>query len=363
MIKQTTRYMSLIATAGLILGGCSENDPVSGPASQERLRVVVEPVEISKEHTRVEAVGTSRALKSIRLHPATSGEVVAVNFQPGQYVEKNTVLVELDQRDEKLAVELAQVRLKEAERLYNRYRDSAHTGATLPTTLDAARTELEAARIALDRAQINLDDRSIEAPFAGHVGITDVDAGDRIQESTAITSLDDRSSLLVSFDVPEVMIGKLGAGDSVSLSTWTANSLKVSGEVVDVDSRINPETRTFVARARVENPKDALRPGMSFRVTMELEGDPYPVLSEVALQWGADGSYIWTVIDGEARRVSVNIVQRQRGKVLVRSTLSPGDLVVIEGIQRLRPGLGVQPDTALAADDLDRGPIGESGPG
>lgn len=350
----------LTGVALVALAGCAQESEVTRQSAQrEALRVVVEPIEMSSERTRLEAVGTSRAMRSIELHPAASGEVVEVDFKPGQFVEKGHVLLKLDQRDEALAVELAEVRLKEAERLYERYRNSAAAGATIPTTLDAAKAEVDAARIALNRAQIALDDRTIEAPFAGFVGITDVDPGDRIQPSTVVTTLDDRSSLLVSFEVPEVMIGKIDVGDSVSIATWSANATSAAGEVIEIDSRISPDTRTFITRARVDNDADRLRPGMSFRVLLDLDGDAYPVFSEVALQWGADGSYIWSVNEGKAMRIPVNIVQRQKGKVLVDANLDTSDVVVIEGIQRLRPGLSVQPDTTVAAKDM----TGQPGPG
>lgn len=348
------KVTSILLTAGLLLAGCSDEEATrSGTRSQEPLRVVVEPVTMSTERTRVEAVGTSRAMRSITLYPATSGEVVEVNFKPGEFVEKGTTLLRLDQRDEQLAVELAQVQLDEATRLYERYRNSAAAGATIPTTLDAAKAQLDGARIALDRARINLEYRTITAPFSGHVGITDIDPGDRIQQSTPITTLDDRSSLLVSFEVPEIMIGKIRPGDEVDISTWSANAQTAQGEVIEIDSRIKPDTRTFLTRARVENDTDKLRPGMSFRVILDLDGDAFPILAEIAVQWGADGSYIWTVTDGKASRVPVNIVQRQKGKVLVKAGLTRGDVVVVEGIQRLRPGLSVRPDTAIAADDMN----------
>ncbi|MFT7244427.1 MAG: membrane fusion protein (multidrug efflux system) [Candidatus Azotimanducaceae bacterium] len=318
------------------------------PEQEDQLRsiqsaplVVVAPLQFSNERTRIEAVGTSRANRSITLFPAVSGEVVKVRFTSGQYVEAGDVLLELDQRDQKLAVELAEVQLAEAQRLFERYQESAATGATLPTILDAARTELNATRIALDRARISLEDRVIEAPFAGFVGINDIDVGDRIQSSTPIATLDDRSTLLVSFAVPELMSGKIIVGDEVAISTWSSNNAMASGEVFDIDSRINPETRTFTTRARIDNQADDLRPGMSFRVILELEGDNYPILQEVSVQWGADGSYVWLVKAGKVSRMPVEIVQRQRGKVLVETQLASGDLVVVEGIQRLRPGMAV----------------------
>jgi membrane fusion protein (multidrug efflux system) len=145
-------------------------------------------------------------------------------------------------------------------------------------------------------------------------------------------------------------VGKINAGDQVSLTTWNMQSEPVMGNVIVLGSRIDPESRTFVARARVENPGDLLRPGMSFRVQLDLAGDPYPVMPEIALQWGAEGSFVWTVEDGSARQVPVNIIQRQKGQVLVEATLPVGQLIVVEGIQRLRPGVSVMSDTAVAKD-------------
>jgi RND family efflux transporter MFP subunit len=250
-------------------------------------------------------------------------------------------MVELDSRDEKLAVELAKVRLADAERLMERYRRSGSSGAILPTQIDAAETQVEAARIELGRAQVALDDRYVKAPFAGFVDVTDVDPGDRIGVDTLITTLDDRTNLLVSFEVPEVMVGELELNDEVALVAWNKDSSKLTGRVVELGSRIDPATRTFVSRATVDNSSDTLRPGMSFRVTVYTEGRRYPVIAETAVQWGADGAYIWLIVDGRAERRNVKVIQRQQGRVLVDADLASDDLVVIEGIQRMRNDLAV----------------------
>ena len=349
----------LAAGACVVLAACAEDRPGGGsgvvtPAMQADtgVRAIVEPLQFENVRTRVEAVGTSRALHSIELHPATSGEVTAVNFEPGQRVSAGDVLVELDDREERLAVQLARVRLADAQRLYDRYQRSADSGAVLPTTLDAARTAVESARIELDRAEVALDYRTIEAPFDGYVGITDVDAGDRINPDAAITTLDDRSDLLVTFEVPEALIGDLTVGDEVEVATWNGRSPTAFGEVVDIGSRIDPVTRTFVARARVGNQPDRLRPGMSFRVSMNLEGTPYPVVAETGVQWGADGAYIWSVVDGKAKRVAVSVIQRQQGQVLVDGDLEDGDLIVVEGIQRMREGIDVSFEPTGLADRI-----------
>jgi RND family efflux transporter MFP subunit len=329
MNNRSNLAVSMLAAALLVLQACGEDTRQTQSTVDRTVPVVVAPLELDRASTRLEAVGTSRALQSIELHPATSGEVTAVNFQPGQQVSAGDVLVELERRDEELALSLAEVQLKDAERLYDRYERTGSTGAVLPTQMDAARTAVDAARIQVERARVALEYRTIAAPFDGYVGITDVDRGDRINPDSVITTLDNRDSLLVSFSVPEALIGELAVGDDVSVSTWTSRGPTATGRVVDIGSRINPATRTFEARASVDNKTDELRPGMSFRVSMNLEGTAYPVITETAVQWGADGAYIWTVVDGRAHRVSVNVVQRQQGVVLVDAPLEAGDLVVV----------------------------------
>lgn len=341
-----------------VLPACSGDRAAETVAQADRpVRVIVAPLQFNEDSTRVEAVGTSRAVQSIAIHPAVSGEVVAVNFEPGQAVEKGDVLIALDQRDEELAVELARVRLQDAERLYQRYQRTGDSGAVTASALDAARTAVQAARIELDRARVALDYHTIEAPFSGHVGITDVDPGDRVNPDTMITTLDDRSSLLVSFEVPETLIGRLTTQDDVQIATWNSREPTASGEVVDIGSRIDPLTRTFVARALVGNGGDELRPGMSFRVTMNLPGIPYPVIPETGLQWGAEGAFVWSVVERRGHRVPVAIVQRQQGNVLVESPeLDEGDLIVVEGIQRVREGMELTYDQPSLADrGLDGG--------
>lgn len=344
----------LAGLVGMLLSACDGRAPASTTrGSSGETTVVAEPVRMEAERTRIEAVGTARALRSVDLHPEAAGEVVAIHFEPGQQVAAGAVLLELHARDQRLALELAEVRLAEARRLLERYDAANQPGDRLvpETTVDTARSALEAARIQRDRAAVALDHRFVTAPFDGVVGLTDVDVGDRIDPATRITTLDDRSALLVRFPVPEAFVGRIDPGDPIRIDTWTADRSRATGRVVDLGSRIDPVTRAFTARARVPNPDDLLRPGMSFRVNLELTGREWPSVPEVAVLWGGDGPYLWVLDEGIARRVEVRLVGRREGRVLVDGDLSAGTLVVAEGVQRMRPGLPVR---QLDADALDR---------
>jgi membrane fusion protein (multidrug efflux system) len=286
---------------------------------------------------RLEAVGTAQAARSAALHPETAGEVVAVNFFANDLVEQDTVLIQLDDEAERLDVELARVRLDDARRTFDRLEKLSASGTSTQAALDEARTALRSAGIALRQAEVALADRVVRAPFTGHIGLTDIEPGDRVDPDDEIATLDDRSALLVRFDVPEALLGQIRPGSAITVAPWTG-AIRADGAVMDVDSRIDPDSRSFRVRARIENTDDTLRPGMSFRVTLDLSGARWPAVPEIAIQWGGDGAFLWTVLDGKAKRVPVTILQRQEARVLIDAEIEAGDPVVVEGLHVMREG-------------------------
>lgn len=308
--------------------------------------VVLEQVQFVNEKNNIEAVGTAQALKSITLYPAASDEVTEVNFTPGQKVQKGDVLVRLDDRRQQVALTRAKLQLKEAERALKRLIDSKDKGAIAQSDIDLATTTRDLAKVTVDEAQADLEDRYVVAPFTGVVGLTDVEVGDRITTTTAITTLDDRSQLYVNFRAPESAVSLLLSDSNVTLIPWSNRAIEITADIAQLDSRINDTDRTMSARALVDNKDDSLRPGMSFRVYMTLTGERYAAIPESSLLWGATGAYIWKSIDGKATRVDVNVKQRLRGTILVAGDLNEGDLLIAEGIQRIREGQRVT--TSLA---------------
>jgi membrane fusion protein (multidrug efflux system) len=305
--------------------------------------VMVEPLTLAKDQQLLRVVGTGEAVLSASIHPTVDGKVVEVLFKADQQVKKGMPLVRLDDEHEKLAVRLAEVAVKEAKRQAERLKKLAPAGSVPMARMETAVNEYESAVLRLEQAQANLADRTITAPFDGVIGLTRIDVGDRVTDETMIATLDDRSTLLVEFVVPEEFAGKIRLGDAISVRPWMEQERVMEGTISAVDSRIDQATRSMRVQARIPNPDDAIRPGTAFDVRMTFVGKPYPVVREVAVSWSGDGAYLWRAVDNKAQKVFVKLVRRDRGKILISGPLEAGDLIVVEGVQGLRDGQRLDP--------------------
>lgn len=308
-------------------------------------RVLVEPLAFAEDRVVVRAVGTGNALKSAAIHPSVSGEVMDIRFKADRRVDKGAILVRLDDQHQRLAVRLTQVALKKARRDLARLKKLAAGGHASRARLDTAQTELESAEIHYSQAKANLADRSVIAPFAGVIGLTEINIGDRISDNTMIATLDDRSTILVDFDIPEDYAARLRLGDPVTVRASTTPEKQIKGAIYAMASRIKATSRSLRVRARIPNPDDAIRPGTSFEVELAFIGRPFPRVREIAVMWSRDGAYLWRANAMKAEKIFVKLVRRDGGHILVDGPLLTGDLVVVEGVQGLRAGqrLDVKP--------------------
>lgn len=207
--------------------------------------------------------------------------------------------------------------------------------------LDAQIAE-EAAKLALSTAELNLRRRDIVAPIEGVVGIVAANIGDNVTTQSTIVGIDDRSQILVNFWAPERFVTAITVGMPVEATSISRPGETFKGEVEAVDNRVDAASRTIRIRARFANDKDELRAGMSFGVTMRFAGETYASVDPLAVQWDAEGSYVWRVTDNKSAKVRVQIVQRNPDAVLVKAELAEGDQVVTEGLQRVREGGAVR---------------------
>lgn len=321
------------------------------PGASRAAKVITAPINFEKKTSRVEAVGTAEAIRSVIVYPAVADKVTAVNFIPGQHVQYQDVLLELDSRRQKVALARVTIQLADAERTVIRLQDIRKKGSIAQSDVDDAITVRDLLNVLLIEVNTELEDRIVRAPFSGVVGLTDVEPGDRIGLQTAITTIDQREQLLINFNAPEAALPILQGNASVELEPWQTQGLRIKANITEVDSRINLLDRSIRVRALLDNKADLYRPGMSFRVILQLVGDAYAVIPEAALMWGATSAYVWLEDNGKAKKVDIQIQQRLSGRLLVSGPLEKKDQLIVEGVQRLRDGqrvkVAMSQDTSL----------------
>ena len=183
--------------AWFVWGARAQQDPAPASARAEvAVPVVVAPASAADDAVTVDAVGSGRALRSATLRPAVAGEVASVHFRAGQRVQSGQVLLRLVDRRQQLDLQAADARLDRARRLLARYAGTEGSGAVPGSVIDEARSALREAEVARALAQEAIAERQLRAPFAGVIGLAEVDPGDRLTTDSVVAVLDDRRRLV-----------------------------------------------------------------------------------------------------------------------------------------------------------------------
>jgi len=294
----------------------------------------------------LQALGTAQARESIVLTPKVADTIRAIRFDSGDRVRRGQVLVEMSSVEQ--AADLAEVRASNqaAQEELRRYQELYDRGFASQARLDTVRAAAEAAEARLNAGGSRIADRTIRAPFSGVVGLRTASPGQYMRPGDQIGTLDDVSEIKLDFDVPETQIARLAPGVEIIARTSAYAERTFAGRIANVDSRINPATRTVRVRAMLPNDDERLRPGML--MTVEVRSNPRDALAipEIAILDRADGSYVYRIaaVEGvqQTELVRVRTGARSGGMAEVLEGLSAGDQVVTEGLQSVRPGAPVQ---------------------
>lgn len=321
-------------------------DQPAGQGNGQRQRgaqqaVVAATVTEETINDRLSAIGTGRAKQTVAVTPYAAGRMTEMLVTSGATVKAGDLIARLDDETEKIAVDRARFALDDAIAKQERMQQLRTSNTATSVQVNEAALAVDNARLALRDAELALARRSIPAPISGVVGILPVAAGNYVSTSTEIARIDDRSSILVDFWVPERYAGMVDVGMPLAAASVARPGEVHEGKISALDNRIDDQSRTLQVQALLENPNDRLRAGMSFQVTMEFPGDVYPAVDPLAVQWGSGGAYVWLVKDGKAVRTDVKIIQRNTDTVLVQAAISPGDIVVTEGVHAVRNGAPV----------------------
>lgn len=304
-------------------------------AGAQAVLVATRPVGTGIVNDSLSAIGDGEAIQSVIVMPQASGTINEILVKSGDRVTKGQILAQLDDDEQIILRDQAQVLLRSAKEKSESYKNLKSFSRL--EVLDAQIAE-ETAQLALTNAQLALKRRSVVAPIDGIVGIVAVNIGDNVTTSSNVVTIDNRSELLVDFWAPERFAVQVKTGMPVEAASISRPGRTFKGSVEAVDNRVDPASRTIRIRAKIPNGDDELRAGMSFGVTMRFPGETYPAVDPLAIQWDTQGSFVWRIEDHKSVKVRVRIIQRNPDAILVAAELNEGDAIATEGLQRVREG-------------------------
>lgn len=325
-------------------GGPSASGPGGGRPggfAPRATNVITTGVTLARINDSLAAIGEGTPVRSVTVTATSGGELTEVLVRPGQVVEKGAVIARFDASAEQIEFDRAKLALDDASATLSRTEGLASNNVVAGTALTAAQLSAANAELALRNAEVALSRRTITSPIGGRVGLIRVTPGNYVQAQTTVTSIDDTSSVLIDFWVPERYAAQIDPGMAVTVDAVALPGQSFSGDISAIDTRIDPASRTLQVQAEIPNPEGLLRAGMSFTVSLGFPGEEYPAVNPLAILWSAEGSYVWKYLDGKATRVMAEIIQRNSDGVLVRADLKPGDAIITEGILQLSEGASV----------------------
>lgn len=293
----------------------------------------------------VEALGTANANESVLVTAKISDTIARIRFDSGQRVSAGEILVELRDAEEVAGLSEARASLREAEQELVRIRDLTERGVAPRSRLDEIQANAERARARVLALEARVDDRIIRAPFDGVVGLRPVSLGQLVRPGDVIAQLDDVSVIKLDFTLPERFLAAVAPGMEISARTSAFPDSEFIGEITQIDSRIDPATRAVTVRAEIDNTDGRLLPGLL--MTVEVRRDPRtrPAVPETAITRLRDQTFVFTVAADErgqyVEQREITVGARARGYLEVLSGIEPGEVIVRQGVHRIRDGARV----------------------
>ncbi len=336
--KETVFLGLLVCIAAACGKGSGEKNSGQKPAPAP-LNVagyIVNAIDLSNQ---VETNGTLLAEEEILLKPEVAGRITGIFFKEGDRVTKGQVLVQLNDTDLKAQYRQLEAREKLVRVTLDRTRPLLSDGGVSQQEIDIAETDLEAllAEKALIKAQ--LDKTTLVAPFSGRAGLRHFSVGAYVSPNDIITSLQQTDDLRIDFAVPERYSSFVTAGDKIRFRVDGRDTL-FEASVYAIEPRIEEATRNLLLRARFNNRKESLFPGMFARVTLLLNDIPNALMVPTqSIIPEARGKKLVVARNGKAEFMEVETGIRDASMVQIKNNLQPGDTVIISGIMQLRQGM------------------------
>lgn len=335
------RCLALLSTMAVLIS----LSPVPALAQRGPQQVIVTTVRQGDFVDRIEALGTLRANETVTLTATVTERVTAINFTDGQRVEKDDILVEMTSDEESAELDAEQATVEEARLQVTRLEPLVKSGAAAQSLLDERRRNYDTARARLLAIQSRISDRLIVAPFSGIVGLRNISVGATLQPGTRITTLDDDSVMKLDFSVPSVFLPALQAGLEITARSEAFGNRAFTGRLDSIDSQIDPETRSIMARALVPNEDRLLKPGLLMSVELLKNPRQALIAPEESIVPLGRKNYVFLVVETDGKttvkRQEVEIGSRRQGEVEILTGLNAGDRIVTHGTMNIADGAAV----------------------
>ncbi|MEM9190874.1 MAG: efflux RND transporter periplasmic adaptor subunit [Myxococcota bacterium] len=308
------------------------------------------------------ATGTAVANQEVMIASEVPGKVLSLRFASGDVVERGEVLVTLDAAVDRASLSSARAEAELADTDLNRTERLVQNSALAQADLDAARARRSQARAAARGLRAAIGKRTIRAPFAGRLGIREVDIGEIVDAGQPIVSLQNLDPVYVDFRVPDTSAGRIAVGHTIRVQSNALGSA-LEGRVEVIDPRIDPATRNVRIRASVPNPGEQIRSGMFLDVeAIEPQLLDVVVIPNTAVLYAPYGNSVYVVNEQDdglvAEQLFVRLGERRGDLVAIASGLEAGQTVVSTGAFKLQNGMAVvlQNDVAPAPAEAEPQP-------
>ena len=296
----------------------------------------------------VRAVGSFRAVNGADISAEAAGIVQAILFESGAEVEKGAVLAQLRADDDIAKLRALESTAKLAEITYARDLKQLKAQAISQAVADADAAALDSAKAQVMAQQALIDKKTIRAPFAGRLGIRQVDVGQYLTAGTALVTLQQLDPIYVDFSVPERDLTQITIGQKIMAVIDAHPDTPFEGQIMAINSKIDEATRNVQIRASFANAARTLMPGMFATLTIEV-GQPTRILTlpQTVITYNPYGDNVY-VVDASnpdklaVRQQFVTTGARRGDQIAILSGLKEGDEVVTSGQLKLRNGMPIK---------------------
>lgn len=319
--------------SGLLLAAAPEMPPVP---------VEVEKVQQKEIHHGLSVTGELKANRSVILCSEASGKVASLHLPEGKFVEQGTILVALEADIATATLKQMVAKQENSLRNYKRLQLLAAKGSGSASQKDEAFATLRFDEASVELAKAQLARTKIKAPFSGIVGLRHISLGDYIEVGKPLVNLEDISSLLLDFKIPEKYLLELKEGQLVEVTSEAVPNQVFRGKIYAISPQIDNVTRSMQARAIIPNEKKILRPGLFAKVKVVFSSQPKAVVvPEQAVFMQQEKKFVYRVTNQKATLVEVATGTRENGMVEILKGLSVQDKVAKSGHMRLYDGATV----------------------